>query len=503
MERLAEASGVSARGISDMELGNTRRPRQGTVAALAQALRLTDAERAELLAATTAEVWFERAARLSTDNRVRAERLLTAGELAYALDRYQEVQRCIGELLTFPLEAPERLRLLWLQSGFDDGEPTDADGIRQLVDTARRVHADGATDLAAMLAMSAARRFFFSAYSRDLATEVLSASEELGLNALDPRLTNIQALTSAFTLSTQVLQTLRGWAQREVSDPEIASLLAFSAFVLADFDLTESFCAQASMGHRQQGKRTVLAQVLTLRAWAGIYQGRWEEADLAAAESCELAVDTQQPGWIRWVRLCQAILAALRGAADRAEQLLIEVEDVGMSSGNGSLRNGTLIARSLTELAGGRTDAAYECFRQIMDDSLDGHVAQRCWQVDLFADVAVAAGRVEEARAVLAVLEAADGFFSSPGVTRSHAYARAVLAEDEAVEQAISEARECAGMSSEWYSARLDLALGTWLRRRQRTVEADILLRDAAQRLRLLGAAPWAERAERALRGHA
>ncbi|WP_329530501.1 helix-turn-helix domain-containing protein [Streptomyces sp. NBC_01450] len=501
MEQLAEASGVSVRGISDMELGNTRRPRQGTIAALAQALRLDDAERAELLAATTAELWFERAARLSTDNRVRAERLLTTGELAYELDRYREVQRCIGELITFPLEAQERLRLLWLQSAFDDGDPGEVDGIQHLVDAARRVHADGATDLAAMMIMSAARRSFFRPGSMDLALEVLSAAEGLGLDAMDPRLVNVQALTATFSLSPSLLQALRRWAKEEVGEPDLASLLAFSAFVLADFELAESFCAQAAVGHRQQGKRTVLAQVLNLRAWAALYQGRWDAADLAAAESYELAVDTQQPGWTRWVRLCQVILAALRGAVGRADQLLVEVEDAGMSSRNGSLRNGTLMARSLTELARGRADAAFDCFRRLMDDSPDGHGVQRCWQVDLFADVAVAAGRVEEARAVLAGLEATDGFFPSPGVDRSRAYARAVLAEDAAVEQAVFEARQYAG-TSVWYSARLDLALGVWLRRRRRTPEADALLRDAAVRLRSLGAAPWAERATRELGDH-
>src|SRR4051794_6063648 len=130
-----------------------------------------------------------------------------------------------------------------------------------------------------------------------------------------------------------------------------------------------------------------------------------------------------------------------------------------MSSSNSSLRNGILMARSLTELAGGRADAAFEGFRRGMDDGPDGPVVQRCWQVDLFADVAVAAGRVEEARAVLADLEAADGFFPSPGVARSHSYARAVLAEEGDVEQAVSEARKHAG-TSVWYSARLDLALG-------------------------------------------
>jgi transcriptional regulator with XRE-family HTH domain/tetratricopeptide (TPR) repeat protein len=51
LEELAEASGVSARGISDMERGRSRGPQRRTVVALVEALGLPATERAELLAA--------------------------------------------------------------------------------------------------------------------------------------------------------------------------------------------------------------------------------------------------------------------------------------------------------------------------------------------------------------------------------------------------------------------------------------------------------------------
>lgn len=49
LEQLAEASGVSARTLSDMERGRSRGPQQRTVTALADALVLGDDARAELL----------------------------------------------------------------------------------------------------------------------------------------------------------------------------------------------------------------------------------------------------------------------------------------------------------------------------------------------------------------------------------------------------------------------------------------------------------------------
>ena len=54
MEELAEASGVSGRAIGDMERGRSLRPHRGTVAALAQGLRLDEAAHDGLLAAARA-----------------------------------------------------------------------------------------------------------------------------------------------------------------------------------------------------------------------------------------------------------------------------------------------------------------------------------------------------------------------------------------------------------------------------------------------------------------
>jgi transcriptional regulator with XRE-family HTH domain/tetratricopeptide (TPR) repeat protein len=54
LEELAEASGVSVRGISDMERGRSSGPQRRTVVALADALRLPAADRAELLGAAKA-----------------------------------------------------------------------------------------------------------------------------------------------------------------------------------------------------------------------------------------------------------------------------------------------------------------------------------------------------------------------------------------------------------------------------------------------------------------
>lgn len=54
LEELAEASGVSARAIGDMERGRSLRPRRGTIAALAQGLELDESRSATLLSVARA-----------------------------------------------------------------------------------------------------------------------------------------------------------------------------------------------------------------------------------------------------------------------------------------------------------------------------------------------------------------------------------------------------------------------------------------------------------------
>ena len=59
-ERLAERARISATGIAALEAGRRKVPRPSTVALLLDALELTDADRAEMVAAATSEVADER-----------------------------------------------------------------------------------------------------------------------------------------------------------------------------------------------------------------------------------------------------------------------------------------------------------------------------------------------------------------------------------------------------------------------------------------------------------
>src|ERR1700760_964448 len=62
LEQLAEASGVSVRGISDIERGGRDRPRRSTIDALCDALQLDPGTRRELAREQTRRIRLESAA---------------------------------------------------------------------------------------------------------------------------------------------------------------------------------------------------------------------------------------------------------------------------------------------------------------------------------------------------------------------------------------------------------------------------------------------------------
>jgi DNA-binding CsgD family transcriptional regulator len=78
--------------------------------------------------------------------------------------------------------------------------------------------------------------------------------------------------------------------------------------------------------------------------------------------------------------------------------------------------------------------------------------------------------------------------------------AHVFLADDEEAATRFDEARSLAGTASPWYRGRLDLAYGSWLRRRRYIPQARDALRSAQAVFDALGAIAWTERAERELR---
>jgi DNA-binding CsgD family transcriptional regulator len=132
-------------------------------------------------------------------------------------------------------------------------------------------------------------------------------------------------------------------------------------------------------------------------------------------------------------------------------------------------------------------------------EDLANHRMTSAWGIASLAEAAVYSGHAEEARDLIFAIEAAGERRTSGVFRRMTAHARAVLSEGERTEKLFADALAEKSLTP-FDRARLQLALGIWLRRRRRTVEAREVLRTARGTFDALNALLWGERARQELR---
>jgi DNA-binding CsgD family transcriptional regulator len=148
-------------------------------------------------------------------------------------------------------------------------------------------------------------------------------------------------------------------------------------------------------------------------------------------------------------------------------------------------------------ISAGQHTEAYEALCRVFDPADPSfHLADRYHGVMFLAEAAVHAGRVREARDVIAGLEAE----AATTLHRQLSYARAVLADDGEAEDLFTEALRADLIRWPWLRARLELAYGSWLRRQRRVADSRLPLRSALTTFDLIGAVSWARQARTELR---
>ncbi len=444
-------------------------------------------------ALTVAERWLERAAGLTADRGARHGRLLRAGEVAYELGRYDDVQRLLNQVRSESVTPDQQHRLEWLAGIFDDAPGADASGVESLVDGAIKAQRSGQLDLALLLLMGAGRRCWWG----DLSVErVRRVAHGLDVPASDPRRLLVDATAATLATAKDVLGELERWSATPPVDVEECALLASAAFNLADFDRALRFADPAVAALRAQGRLSMLAQLQVHRAWAAIFLGRWDVAYIAAAEAYSLAMESRQPVWAAHARLGQADLEGRLGKSDVALQLLVDAEQLALLTGRPTALSGVEFTRGIIELGRQRPAAAFGHLRHTLaPGDVAFHSIERLWLVDYVTEAAAESGHVDEARYLVDGLEETVGEIPSPGYSRALRLAQVHLATDEDVDERVEYARAAPGPPSVWFSARLDLAWGMSLRRRRRVTESRRPLRRALLAFDALGANGWSQRA--------
>jgi DNA-binding CsgD family transcriptional regulator len=447
---------------------------------------------------------LERAARLSDDPGGQGTRLVRAAELEFELGRRDLVAGLLREAEPLQLAAVEQRRMLWLREMIDPSSLGDAAKLRSMVDAATRVAAAGDRDLAVNLLWRAAQRCFWGDPGQDARDRVLAAAEQLHLDGSDPRRLAILAYVAPVERGRAIIDRLSRLASDDAGDAAATGLLGTAAMVVGAFDLAAGFLADASAGLRAQGRLGHLARLLTLQAWAAVYQADWKVAMPAVEEASQLAAETREPLWAASAQVVKAMVAAQRGEAEVADAQAAQAaqaERAVSPIGARFLLAIAQLARGLAALGVGRHDDAFQHLGRVFDPTDAAyHPFIRTWAIGDLAEAAAHSGHRDAARAVLEELEPLAAQTPSSWFQAGMLHARPLLADDQDAERLFQAALDADLTHWPVLRPRLQLAYGAWLRRQRRVAESRAPLRAARDAFDALGVIPWGERARQELR---
>lgn len=266
-------------------------------------------------------------------------------------------------------------------------------------------------------------------------------------------------------------------------------------------DIAAHHLAASASGARAQGRLGLLAQTLVSQAWAALQLGQWDTASTSASEAAALADETSQLRWAVVARLAEAAVAASRGDTTRAHEIIEESEPPLFAHGAGPLLALVQLVRGRALLAAGQPRDGYDELRRIFEPGEPAYqLLAGVWAVVDLAEAAAQVGAQAEARKLLAPIDAFAERSTGALLHASTRFARAVLANDDEIENSLAEATHFDLSRWPFIRARLLLVQGAWLRRAGHVEASRAPLRAARAAFHSLGALPWLERAVDELR---
>ncbi len=468
--------------------------------ALAAELRLV-ADRAVGRGAVSAAVTtLARAAELTTSAPDKRRYLFRAAVLAYELGQADvgDAHRAVLALLA----DDEHTRLLLEElSEIADPGAGGVTRIQALIGLAERSRRLGDERLAESFLRSAAYRCWMrepgNAVARTIAALVIDPADSLS----DPQRAIMLAYADPVGSSSSVTKIMHAVVTTDLDSVTVYTL-GHAASCIGDFELADLFLADAAARLRAEGRLKVLAQAVVMQAWARLRRGQWSTAMPLAEEGCRLAEESGQPEWLAAGFAGRAMVAALRGEVAEAASAADQAERIAIPNQLTNVAAVTLLARATAAAAKGDFSVAWDYLSRLHREADPGSSPfQALWSLSHLAYAAVQCNRVDRTRELTEQLTSR----LPPGPTGATLsmnviYADALLAPDELIEQRIRCALDRDVGSWPFERSRMQLMLGSRLRRRKQILEAREPLRAARDGFDSMGAGPWAERAREELR---
>ncbi len=440
------------------------------------------------------------AARLSPGLARRGQRLIRAAWGFYDLGRRQTTLRLLDEAEPLDLEPGDRLRLSWAREIAGAATRSGARPLAALAELADQMRQDGDNDQALLTLEHVALRCWWSNPDRRTRQRMTAVAEAVPVADQDPRLLFVLATSDPAGHGPAVLARL---AQHQPGSgtPHQDNLLGYAAAAVGACEQAVGFHTTAAARLRARGSLGLLGTVLLSQGWSALLLGQAALAGPVAEEAARLLAESGSPLWAACAQLVQAVLAGRRGDTTTAADLAAQAERVLLTGGVPPLLAQVQLARGTAALGAGRHDEAYEQLARIFDPhDAAYHPQLRAWALADLAEAAAGGGYQEAARRHHAELTREAAAAGSPLLRASLAVAAPMLAVGDDA-QALFDAAFDADLTA-WplHRARLQLAHGMWLRRRQQAGESRAPLRAARDTFDALGAGAWAGRARRELR---
>jgi DNA-binding CsgD family transcriptional regulator len=221
-----------------------------------------------------------------------------------------------------------------------------------------------------------------------------------------------------------------------------------------------------------------------------------------AEEGCRLAEESGEAEWLAAGFAARAMVAALRGDVAEAADAANPAERIAVPNRMSIVVAITLLARATAAAAEGDFSVAWDYLSRLHRATDPGyHPFQALWSLSHLAYAAVQCDRVDRTRELIGHLTPRLPPEPMVSTLRMNViYADALLAADDLIEQRIRDALDRDVGAWPFERSRMQLMLGSRLRRRKQIQEARDLLRAAREGFDSLGAEPWAERAREELR---
>jgi len=440
---------------------------------------------------------MKRAAQLSESPASQGGRLLRAAQIAFDSGAAKLGAELLEAAESLDLPHEERTMLSYMRECFVMASWSGVVKIGSFVDLTDRI---GVNDLVVEALFSVALRCYWGNPPQEIRSSVIAAAERLSLPECDPRLLAMLAWADPVQRGAVVNERIARMTP-DVTDPAAMSAVGSAAAAVWAWDLSLPFLEAAVEGYRRQGRLALLAHALVSQAWAAVHLAQGPLAASAAEEASRLARETGELRWAVAAELALATVTAERGDADAAESMVRAAEAVLAPMGANPMLALARFARGRGAVVQQRYDEAFEELRRALDPADQAyHPFAGTWGLGDLIEAAVNIGRNEAAATYLEQLESLAAATSGPLLRAEAAFARPLVADDQAAEELYQIALEQDLTKWPGYRSRMLFWYGSWLRRQRRAAESRAPLRAARDSFDALGLVDLAERARQELR---